>query len=446
MDQLAATTGGAPAAAVELRRALYALEAAWHPSWRPADAACSLPLPACPPSAGGVGSSSNFDVLRGGRGGRRGSEAAGALAADMYGAVHRYARHASRTAAPRAALELAKLGLAMGLPPVPPPGPQQHVAAGEAGAGSDPCRALLLVGDLALRARQGEWLLELTGGGGGTGAGGGLLLGSSDVPCVMLPGLALARALALLQREEQMQRLAAPPPTAAAAAAAAGGVAAADGTGGAAGPSSSSSPLPRVYADASAWASLPARAFLARTLLQVRDWGRGGGGRHAACLCATPLPPSPHSCSLQFPHVLRPLVDACGLLGAQGQAQGRPTPAALRGGGIGGGVPVAAGAGAGAWGPLLEHPLFSGAPLVPSWGEAGCGAAALGPCRPPWPAPPALAKLESVAVCRLAQVSRVSGFGSLGIATLPSRGNCAPHCCRCGARRPRPVVGQSSPC
>jgi len=282
VDQLAATTGGAPAAAVELRRALYALEAAWHPSWRPADAACSLPLPVCPPSAGGVGSSGSssggrgFDVLGGAvRAGRvaEASGAAGALAADLYGAVHRYARHASRTAAPRAALELAKLSLAMGLPPLPLHQPLAAGAgvAGGAGAGCDPCRALLLVGDLALRARQGEWLLELTGGGGG--GGGGLLLGSSDVPCVMLPGLALARALALLQREGQAQRLATPPATAAPAAAAAPAPAPASAAG-AAGPPSS---LPRVYADASAWASLPARAFLARTLLQVRG-GKGGRG------------------------------------------------------------------------------------------------------------------------------------------------------------------------
>lgn len=199
LSQYHRTLGQHEAAGVLLRQALFVMESAWHPSYRPWDAAafpCQL--------QGRVDDegSDGRDALQG-----RGDGSAGLNAAAMR-LLWLQMMQAARAGAPRAAYELSKLLLQAG--PV-------------TGPGGDPSRALLCADYFALRCGQYEAVLQLTGGVEERDAALSrvrsplarnaqapinvpraplLTLRGTDVPvCMALPNLAYSRALSLFHLE-----------------------------------------------------------------------------------------------------------------------------------------------------------------------------------------------------------------------------------------------------
>ena len=160
------------AAAVALRHALFLIEAAWHPSFRPWELACRL----VPPVGGG------------GADGEHGTD-------HVWKAWRAAAFAAARAGASRAAFSFSVLLLQLC-----PTGPR-----------ADPLRTLLAIDYFALAPNEPvatDWLLRLTGGEGGGSSGDErgssapmLTLRGSVAPAALLPNLALSRALALFAVE-----------------------------------------------------------------------------------------------------------------------------------------------------------------------------------------------------------------------------------------------------
>lgn len=144
------------ASANTLRSCLHCLQATWHPGFKPWVTPCRVAIDAH------------------------------AVNRTLYTGLWRYMQHAGRSGCPRAAFETAKLLLQLA-----PTGPV-----------ADPLRVLLCIDYYALRAKQPRFVAALTGGsddsaGDHSSTAPMLCVRGSDVPCVWLPNLAFARALAL---------------------------------------------------------------------------------------------------------------------------------------------------------------------------------------------------------------------------------------------------------
>ena len=198
-----AAAGHHEAAHSALRRALFCLESAWHPAFKPWGE--SLP---CRLAGGGDGggrerSGSDGRELRGGDG--RGATGSDALS---WRLLARAMSLAGRSGAPRAALEMARLLLQAGYT--------------RAGACGDPARVLLSIDFFALRCGQPAFVVRLTGACEPTsralgrvrppgsrptpsaacaGAEPLVTLCGGSVPAVCLPGLMFSRARALYELE-----------------------------------------------------------------------------------------------------------------------------------------------------------------------------------------------------------------------------------------------------
>jgi hypothetical protein len=149
------TTGAHEAAARLLRQALYVLESAWHPSFKPWQRRCQLV------DATGTGAADNNHMRD-----------------TFLGALFRYAKHAGRVGAPRAAFEACKLLLQLG--------------GGGVGI-SDRHRVLFLVDFYGIRAKQLQAVIDMTNA--------ETTLRGSNIPAAALPNFAYSRALAAFLME-----------------------------------------------------------------------------------------------------------------------------------------------------------------------------------------------------------------------------------------------------